>query len=89
MITASTFRDNKGVWGAYRKYKNGHSKQGLTEEDQKRLQRKYVRQFGTTILDSNEDRKTCYEKAKDSSKVFPFPIYTAYPEVMHSTNAYE
>lgn len=56
-VMASTYKDNRGVWGRYRKYKNLHSTEFTTPEQQAKIQRDYVRGFGTTIYDSRENYK--------------------------------
>lgn len=51
-ITSSTYRTNKGIWGDYRKFKNGMTTLHASTEDMVKAQREYVRKLGTTKFNS-------------------------------------
>jgi hypothetical protein len=80
-ITSSTYRANKGIWGDYRKFKNGMTTLHATTDDMIKAQREYVRKLGTTKFNSRHNYTKCYQKLKNKENAFPFPIYTAYPDL--------
>lgn len=80
-ITSSTYRANKGIWGDYRKFKNGMTTLHATTDDMIKAQREYVRKLGTTKFNSRHNYTKCYQKVKNKENAFPFPIYTAYPDL--------
>ena len=79
-ITSSTFRENKGIWGEYRKFKTGMTETYAKTEDMVKAQRAYVRKLGTTKFNSRLNYTKCYQKMKNKENIFPFPIYTAFPD---------